>query len=392
MPVTPARVTESDFSNLFSLLDDFLTGLYPQVNEYTIREEMPRSVLVDASKVGIWAPFVSHKWGALGMDWVTYCEIHRRIGRICTSLRSILTAHAMVTWAVERWARQSQKDRWLHGLVSGECIGAFCLTGRSSGTSSQVRDVFAQRTSDGGWILNGSKKWTTSGTCFDVALVYAATGKGMTAFLVPRAAPGVSVRPLREMRAARANELGEVYFKDVKLEADSVVGSVGMASMVMTTCLVIGRLTVASGSVGLAETCMERTVEYTSQRDIGNGRTISDSEMVLHFLADMDVNSDAGWLLCKDAATLHQQKNPDAIIKSWKAKYFASERAFDAAQNAARLHGARGLNNRYDVSRLVGDAEGMRVIEGASELQRLIIGQRVVQRVNVNGFVEGMMV
>jgi alkylation response protein AidB-like acyl-CoA dehydrogenase len=344
----------------------------PQVDRYTRNEQMPDDVLSGVTKLGLWAPFLPPSVGGLGASWVTFGQLHMAIGRIDSSLRSILTAHSLVAESVRRWGSAAQKERWLPGLASGEQIASFCLTGNESGSASSVSDTYA--TSDGnGWVLSGTKKWTTSAQRSRLILVFADTPAGMTAFLVPRDTPGVSATPTFGMCGARANLLGEMHFDQVHLGPEAVLGPVGRAkAYVMTSALGVGRLSVAAGCVGIIEACLDLVVSYTKSRLVGNDRLL-DKQLVRRKVSDMYCARRTGALLVEHAAHLRDTRASRAIEESWIAKYPISEAAYTAASHAVELLGANGCSSDYPAFRYLGDAAVMRIIEGTSHIQQDII-------------------
>jgi alkylation response protein AidB-like acyl-CoA dehydrogenase len=356
------------------------TEVAEQVKSYTRAEQMPESIIAGAARVGLWAPFLPAEWGGLGVSWRTYGRLQIEQGAVCGSLPSKTTASEMVARAIWRFGGSAAQQRWLPGMASGQTIGAFCLTGTSSGTTTVVTDTVATR-SGAGWVLDGAKKWTTNATNCDLLLVFASTEDGMTAFLVPRQAEGVSAVPIRGMRAARANDLGEMHFDRVELGPDAVLGPVGMAAgLVMSDCLGLGRFSVACRCVGFIRTLVQETINYTTSRELDGGVWLSDQSLVQADVEEMITGGRAARGLCADVARMRDRRDPDAPQASRNAKKFASEAAHRAAETAVVLHGARGLAEDSVVGRIADDARGTRIIEGPRHLNAILAGRRALRR------------
>jgi alkylation response protein AidB-like acyl-CoA dehydrogenase len=347
----------------------------PRVETYDRDGEMPEDVLKAASEIGLWASFLPVRYGGSAVDWTTLGAVHREIGRACCSLRSILTAHDMVAESIMRWGTDDQRQRWLPALAGG-LPSAFCLTGAESGSSADVSGTTARRDPDSGdWTITGAKRWTTMGRCAKLIMVFCDTGNGMTAFLVPRETEGVSSWPIEDMLGARANMLGEVRFDHVQVGPDAVLGPVGMAAgSVMTHALALGRYSVACGSVGLMQCCLDASAGYTANRSVADG-ALAGRQLVQQMITDMVTKITAGDLLCAEVGRLRDARDPRSILAGWVAKYFTSTASVAVAHDAVQLHGAAGCTPDHPVARCYRDAKLLEIIEGTNELQRETIAR-----------------
>lgn len=344
----------------------------PHANGFERAGLIPEELLAAMGTAGLWAPFLPPEAGGMGMDMVTLGEIHEEVGRGCSSVRSLLTVHTMLAWALYRWGSQEQRDQWAGPLSRGEMLGAFCLTEPDVGSDATGITTTAAR-SGSGWLLNGTKKWITNGQRADLYLVFARTGGSIAAFLVPRRAPGVWVRPIREILGTRASMLAEVTFTDVTLGGDALVGPSGFAAgMVLTSTLDLGRYSVASGSAGIIQACLEACTDYTTQRKVG-GRALRDLQLIQAKVTDMLTDVRAARLLCAEAGRLKDADQAATIIATWIAKYFASRAAARHAAAAVQIHGANGCGPDYPVARYYRDAKVMEIIEGSNEIQQITI-------------------
>ncbi|WP_327105672.1 acyl-CoA dehydrogenase family protein [Nonomuraea glycinis] len=348
------------------------THVVPYADVYDRAGRVPEDLLQRVAEAGLWAPFLPPGSGGAGMDLVTLGEVHEEVGRGCSSLRSLLTVHTMVSWTVQRWGTPAQRERWTPALGSGQVLGAFCLSEPGAGSDTSGITTTAAE-SGGGWVLNGVKTWTTGGQRADLFLVFARTAASIGAFLVPREAPGVRVRPIHDMLGTRASMLAEISFDDVVLGPDALLGPSGFtAGMVLTGTLDLGRYSVAAGSLGILQACLEASSDYAARRRVG-GSALRELPLIQAKLSDMVTDARAARLLVAEAGRLKDAGESATLMATWVAKYFASTAAVRHAAEAVQIHGANGCSPDYPVARLYRDAKVMEIIEGSNEIQRITI-------------------
>ncbi|RDI31659.1 acyl-CoA dehydrogenase family protein [Lentzea flaviverrucosa] len=353
----------------------------PHANTFERAERIPREVLSRVAELGLWAPFLPSEFGGAAMDMVTLGRVHEEVGRGCSSLRSLLTVHTMISASVHRWGDQAQQEKWLQALARGEKLGAFCLTEPDrSGSDATAEGTTAVRDQDG-WILNGTKKWITGGQVADLFMVFASTGGGMSTFLVEADQPGVRVTPLPHVSGTTASMLAQIEFTDVRLEPSALLGPQGWAAgTVMTNALGLGRYSVACGAVGIIQAAIEACAAYTTARSAG-GVQLRDLPHVRQMMSGMVTARDAGRLLCERAGALNDAGDPATIMATWVAKYHASRAAVQAAGDAVQIHGANGFSPDYPVARLYRDSKVTEVIEGSTQVQELTIAAEAYREV-----------
>lgn len=362
----------NDLNGVRAFVDE---ELVPHADEYDEAGKLPEQLLYRVSALGLWAPFLPTAVGGSGMDMVALGRVHEEVGRGCSSTRSLLTVHSMVSWSVLHWGTDQQRERWLPELADGSTLGSFCLTGSEDGSGTAVADTVAVADGDG-WVLNGRKRWITGAQVAGLLLVFGRTGKVMTAFLVPANVPGVQIEPVTGMLGTRASMIGEITFTDVHLGPEAVLGPVGWAApTVMTSALDLGRFSVASGSVGIIQACLDACVPYASERASGDG-VLFDHQLVRRKISDMITSAHAARLLCAEAGRLKDSSDPGTIMATWMAKYFASTAAARCAADAVQLHGAIGCSPGHPVGRYFRDAKVMEIIEGSTELQQITIAEQ----------------
>jgi len=309
------------------------------------------------------------KFGGVGRDMITYGLLTEEIARGCSSVRSLLTVHDMVSHAIQRWGSADHRQRFLPALARGKLLAALALSEPNAGSDAGSVETTAAD-SNYGWVLNGHKKWTTFGQIAGLFLILAQFEGQPTAFLVERETPGLTVKPLSGIWGTRASQLAEITFEDCTIPHGNLVGRIGFGlTHVIAAALEHGRYSVAWGAVGIGQACLDACRRYTSERR-QFGVPLSDHQLIRRLLADMIVNVRAARLLCLRAGWLRDQRDPVAFMEIMAAKYFASTMAVRAANDAVQIHGANGMSDDYPVGRYLRDAKVTEIIEGSTQIQQ----------------------
>lgn len=346
--------------------------IIPYADRYDQEEYTPPECIRNIARQGYLGALVSQESGGMGMDMVTFGLLNEEFGRGCSSLRSLLTVHSMVVYAIQRWGNTQQKAFWLPRLARGETIGAFALSEPNAGSDAKSIETTAERSEDG-YILNGRKKWITYGQIADLYLVFAQYNGSISAFLVERNTPGFDVRPIRGLLGTRASMAAELSLHEGRIPAQQLVGGRGFGlASVATSALDIGRYSVACGCVGIGQACLEASLRYTSERKQFN-TYLKDHQLIQQMVTDMITNVKAARLLCYNAGYLKDVGAPDTIMQTWIAKYFASTTAAKVASDAVQIHGANGCSSDYPVQRYWRDTKVMEIIEGSTQIQQVTI-------------------
>jgi alkylation response protein AidB-like acyl-CoA dehydrogenase len=306
---------------------------------------------------------------------ISFGLLHEEVGRGCSSLRSLLTVHSMVSYAVLRWGSSRLKDTWLPQLAQGGAIAAFALSEPKVGSDARSVETTATRAGDA-YVLHGEKRWITFGQIADIFLVFARCADQPTAFLVERNNPGVRVEPIHGMLGTRASMLAALHFEDCIVPRANMVGGVGFGfAAVGTSALDLGRFSVASGCVGIGQACLEACSRYTSERR-QFGAHLREHQLIRQMVTDMVTNVKAARLLCHHAAYLREIGDPCAGAETFVAKYFASTMATKVARDAVQIHGAYGCSPDSPVQRYLRDATVMEIIEGSTQIQQITIAEQ----------------
>jgi glutaryl-CoA dehydrogenase (non-decarboxylating) len=349
----------------------------PHAGEWDRAERISDGVIGRLAEEGWLGALLPAEVGGAGMDMVTFGALNEELGRGCSSVRSLLTVHSMVSFALHRFGSRAQKERWLSRLAAGELIGAFALTEPEAGSDAASISASAERDGDD-YVLNGTKRWITFGQIGDLFLVFAKSDGKPLALLVERDTPGFTAQPIRGVVGTRASMLAELRFQDCRVPVSNRLGGPGFGLGVAMTALEIGRFSVATGSVGIVQACLDASLAYASGR-VQFAQPLSEHQLVRRMLSDMATEVRAARLLCENAGRLYDAGDPAAREEIFVAKYFASTAASRAAADAMQLHGANGFTDAYPVERFVRDSRVMEVIEGSTQIMQVTIARQELE-------------
>jgi glutaryl-CoA dehydrogenase (non-decarboxylating) len=344
----------------------------PHADRWDREAATPAALIDQLRERGYLGSNVAREWGGTGRGMIAYGLLTEEIGRGCSSVRSLLTVHDMVAHAIQRWGSPAQKQRYLPAMARGEILGALALSEPEAGSDAKSVQTTAADSGDA-WVLDGRKKWTTYGQLAGLFLVLAQADGKPTAFLVERETPGVAVRPLHGITGTRASMLAEIFFEGCRVPKENLLGRPGFGvSHVISAALEHGRYSVAWGSVGLGQACLDASRAYAAGRR-QFGAPIADHQLIRRMLTNMIVEVRAARLLCLRAGWLRDAGDPGASGEIMVAKYYASTMATRAANDAVQIHGANGCSEEYPVGRYLRDSRVMEIIEGSTQIQQITI-------------------
>lgn len=359
-----------------AFVDEFVT---PSAASYDTSGTIPPQLLDAASAAGLWAAVLPEARGGTGTGMADFGILHEEIGRGCSSLRSLLTVHSMVLHALDRWGAPSLRERWLEPMITGRALGGFCLTEPDAGSDIAALRTTARR-SGTGYLIDGLKQWTTGGQGARILLTFARTERGISVFLVDGSDPGVTRQPVEGMLGTRASMLAHIRFEGCGVGADALVGVEGAGLGLAAGLLDIGRYSVACGSVGIIQACLEASVRHAARRTQGGGEKLRQHQLIQQLITKMAVDAQAARLLCEHAGSLKDAGDPATLAITCHAKYFASTAAMRAASDAVQIQGAAGCAPGADVARYFRDAKVMEIIEGSTQILELLIANDACQR------------
>lgn len=341
----------------------------PQADRWDREETIPREVIETFKRRGWLGSILPSEHGGKGLDMISYGVLTEEIGRGCSSVRSLLTVHDMVCQAVLRWGSREHKETYLRRLAEGEILGALALSEPQAGSDAQGIRTAARADGDA-FVLDGTKKWITFGQIAELFLLFAQLDGKPTAFLIERELSGLSVTPMRGLLGTRASMLAELSLEGVRVPSQAMIGRPGFGiSHVLGAALDLGRYSVACGSVGIAQACLDACLLYARERE-QFGKPLFEHQLVRAMLSDMITSVRAARLLYMRAGYLRDIGDPGAIPETMLAKYFASTSAARIAADAVQIHGANGCQDDYPVARYFRDAKVMEIIEGSTQIQQ----------------------
>jgi len=371
------RLTE-DQQQFRGLARDFVDReVVPFRREWDRVEAVDRSLVAKLGSAGFLGLTIGEEYGGSGGDHLSYALVTEELGRADSAVRGIVSVSlGLVGKTIAACGSEEQRRRWLPGITSGASLGCFALTEPDIGSDAANLQTRAVRDGDD-YVLTGSKMFITNGVWADLALVFARTGgggpKGVSAFLVPTGSPGFEAAEIKGKLGLRGQATAQLYLSDVRVPADARLGAEGGGFGIAMGALDRGRMSVAAGCVGIVQGCLDASVTYAQERH-QFGRPIASFQLVQEMIAEMAVDADAGRLLVWQVVDLIERGEPFGTAAS-KAKYFASEAAVRAANNAIQVFGGYGYIDEYPVAKFLRDARVMTLYEGTSQIQKLLIGR-----------------
>jgi len=346
----------------------------PHADQFDKDENIPADFLKQLASKRLFGGLIPKQRGGCGWDMVTYGLFCEEIGRASASLLSMLTVHNMVSWAIMKWGSLDQQAYWLPKLAAGEIMGGFALTEPQFGSDAKNISTEAA-VCEGGYQISGHKKWISCGQIANLFLVIARCEGAPSAFLMENACPGLTINPTFGMLGFRAAMLSELQLNGCRIPQENLLGKIGFGfSHVAGAALDLGRYSIAWGSVGLSQACVQASLHYTGER-VQFGTPLKEHQLIQQMIANMIASTKASRLLCLNAGYLKDIHDPDSIMETAIAKYFASTASVKAALDAVQIHGANGCSGNYPVQRYLRDAKIMEIIEGSNQIQQLLIAR-----------------
>jgi len=355
--------------------------LAPHVREWDAAQHFPDEVVARLAELGLMGVQFPEEYGGAGMSAIEYCIAIEELARVDPAVALSVAAHNGLCAAhIFLFGTEAQKQRHLVPLASGRQIGAWGLTEAGAGSDAAAIRTTAVREGDG-WVLNGSKTFTTHGSVGHVMVVMAATdraagSRGISAFIVERGTPGMRAGRKEDKLGMRASDTSEVVFENCRVAADALLGEEGQGFINALQVLDAGRIGIAALSVGLAQGAFEAARDYAASRR-QFGQPIASFQAIQWKLADNATRIEAARLLTYRAAYLKDQGRR-TTLESAMAKLYASEIAVRAADDAVQIHGGYGFVKDYPAEKFFRDVKLTTIGEGTSEIQRLVIARQLL--------------
>lgn len=385
------EVDADDFADILAATREYIRAMVvPREREIADTDEVPDDIRAGLADMGLFGYAIPQQWGGLGLDLTQDVELAMEFGYTTLAMRSLFgTNNGIAGQVLVNFGTDAQKAEWLERIASGDVIASFALTEDGAGSNpaglatKAVRDGGAG--SEGGdWIIDGTKRFITNAPLADLFIVFARTrpadrsGTGIAVFLVPADAPGVSVGPRDKKMGQEGAWTAEVDFRGVRVHATALVGGDEDAGYrAAMTSLARGRIHIAAVAVGSAQRALDESLAFAATTTQG-GEAIGGFQLVQGMLADQQTGVMAGRALVREAAAKYVSGEDRRIAPS-VAKLFCTEMVGKVADLAVQIHGGTGYMRGVAVERIYRDVRLLRLYEGTSEIQRLIIGGGLVK-------------
>jgi alkylation response protein AidB-like acyl-CoA dehydrogenase len=372
--------------------------ILPQAEHFDAADEFPEPIVEQMRELGLFGVTIPEEYGGMGLDLTTYAMIVEELSRGWISISGIVNTHFIGSYLLMKFGTEEQRQRFLPRMATGELRAAFSLSEPELGSDVQAIKTSARKLDDGAWQIDGQKMWVTNGLLAGLVFVLVRTDpqaeprhRGMTCFIAEKE-PGVSqntgpyqgfnVPPKIRKLGYKGVESTELVFDGYRCPAENVLGGeeagLNRGFGQMMDALEVGRVNVAARGVGIAQRALELALRYSQQRR-AFGRPIAEHQAIQFKLADMATQVEAARLLTLRAARL-KDAGERSDLEAGMAKLFASEAGRFCVEESFRIHGGYGYSKEYEIERLYRDAPLLLIGEGTSEIQRMVIGKKLLQR------------
>jgi glutaryl-CoA dehydrogenase (non-decarboxylating) len=360
----------------------------PNAIENDIAHRLDLGAIEGMAELGILGVVVPEEYGGAGLDYVSEALVCEEIERGEAAFRTLISVHVgLNSLSLLKYGTEEQKQRWLTPQARGEKLACFGLTEPAAGSDVASMRTTARREGDV-YVLNGQKNWISYATVADHALVFAKTDpqarhKGISAFVLEKGLKGFTSRDTENKLGIWAGSTGELFFENVEVPAENMIGEEGQGFEIAMYSLDQGRFTVAAGGCGVVRACLERSVEYARERETF-GQPIGRYQFVQDMIAKMVLGYETSKLLVLQAAWMKNQGKRNTRETSL-AKWHATESAFEAAHLAIQIHGSYGYSAEYGVERYFRNARAPIIYEGTTQIHKMMQAEHALGYRQMNG-------
>ncbi|TOI25127.1 acyl-CoA dehydrogenase [Vibrio parahaemolyticus] len=357
-----------------------LERLAPMAAEWDEKQNFPKDVLREAGELGFLSLYTPEAHGGLGLSRLDASIVFEQLSMGCTSTTAFMTIHNMVSWMVASFAIEDVRAKYCPKLVTGEWLGSYCLTEPNAGSDAASLTTTASKKGDT-YVLNGGKAFISGAGETDVLVVMARTGeagaKGVSAFVVPAQADGISYGRKEPKMGWNSQPTRAVTFESVVIPASHLLGEEGQGFIFAMKGLDGGRINIATCSVGTAQQALNQATQYMQERK-QFGKSLAQFQALQFKLADMATELVAARQLVRYAASKLDRGDPDATTYCAMAKRFATDVGFQICDQALQIYGGYGYIKEYPMERYFRDVRVHQILEGTNEIMRLIIARRLL--------------
>ena len=366
----------------------------PIAEEHDHEDKFPDDVVEQMKELGLFGVTIPEEYGGMGLDLTTYAMIVEELSRGWISVSGIVNTHFIGSYLLMKFGTDEQKQEFLPRMATGEIRAAFSLSEPECGSDVQGIKTTAKKGDDGAWELNGQKMWVTNGLRSGLVFVLMKTDpkadppyKGMTCFITEKEPgeaenDGLTIPPQIKKMGYKGVESTELVYDGYRCPPERILGGeeagLGKGFRQMMDALEVGRVNVAARGVGIAQRALELALRYSQERKTF-GREIAKHQAIQFKLADMATKVEAARLLTQKAARL-KDAGERSDLEAGMAKLFASETGKEVVEESFRIHGGYGYSKEYEIERLYRDAPLLLIGEGTSEIQRMVIGKKLLER------------
>jgi len=375
--LTQEQVALQDMARKFAANE-----IRPKAVEYDHAGTFPEDILEKAFGLGLMSGFIPEEYGGLGLAALDACIIDEELAWGCTGIATTMTCNGLALSPVLVAGTDEQKKKFVAPFAEKLQFASFCLTEPGAGSDAGGIATTAKKEGDS-YLLNGRKCFITNGSYASQFTVFASTDrskghKGLSAFVVPRSLPGVSVGKKEDKMGQRASDTADVILEDVKVPAENLLGKEGEGFKIAMITLDYARPSVAAFAVGVARAAFELAMQYSKER-VQFGVPIAMNQAIHFLLADMAMEIEAARLLTYKGAWLLDEGKRNTKESSF-AKAFASDLAMRVTTDAVQIYGGYGYMRDYPVEKLMRDAKLLQIYEGTSQIQRMVIAKEIMMR------------
>lgn len=355
--------------------------IMPFIREWDEKQQFEANILTRLADLGLMGVCIPEQYGGSGMDYNSLAIVCEELERGDTAFRTAVSVHTgLNSMTLLQWGTEEQKQKYLTPQAKGEKVGAFGLTEPNAGSDVAAMQTTAVKQGDY-YILNGSKTWISLCDVADHFLVFAYTDKskkhhGISAFIVERQWEGFSSKAIKGKLGIRAGNTGELFFDNVRIPKENLVGQEGEGFKIAMSALDNGRFTVAAGACGTIMASLEASLKYCHERSTF-GKEIGKHQLVQQMIAKMEAGLQQSRLLVFRAGWLKNQGKRNTRETSL-AKWQACDYAYEAANDAVQIHGAYGFSNEYPVERYLRNAKAPVIYEGTREIHTVMQAEYVL--------------
>jgi alkylation response protein AidB-like acyl-CoA dehydrogenase len=372
--------------------------IIPNAEHYDHEDAFPEPIVEQMKELGLFGVTIPEEYGGMGLDLTTYSMIVEELSRGWISISGVVNTHFIGSYLLMKFGTEEQKQKYLPRMATGEIRAAFSLSEPELGSDVAAIKTTAKKQDDGSWEINGQKMWVTNGLRSDLVFVLVRTDlqaekpqRGMTCFIAEKVAgehentgdyKGLNVPPQLRKMGYKGVESTELVFDGYRCPADNILGGeqagLNKGFPQMMDALELGRVNVAARGVGIAQRALELALRYSQERRTF-GKPIAQHQAIQFKLADMATQVDAARLLTNRAARM-KDAGVRSDVEAGMAKLFASEAGRFCVEESFRIHGGYGYSKEYEIERLYRDAPLLLIGEGTSEIQRMVIGRKLLER------------